>query len=529
LKAFLYATVLSWVVLSNGVVAQTTTFTYQGKLTDNGSPATGSYQMEFKLFNAVSGGSQLGGTLADIPVTAAGGVFAVQLDFGASPFTGAGTWLEIGVRHNSGEVYSVLPREQITSSPFAIRTLSAASADVALDSQKLGGVAASQYLTTANVGTSAIRNQVGQQAGAGFNIDGNGAIAGSLGIGTQAPNGKLSIANAPAWTTDVWGGAIELQNGAAVGWQANASSQRQGIGHTNAGLMFFRTLSDIGSTANGPIYDMKLDNSGRLGIGAIGLNTALTSQIEVFAQNGLGINGFQPYLSLRDTAASSKESFVQGVNGDVVLLTNGRQSLQLKDVSGNIGIGTATPAHRLDINGGPPWTSVSWNGAIALNNFSAIAWKPNEQGKSFGIGQQSGGMFVFNSPSAPGGTASPPNYLLEVTNSGDIYQQRSQGGLAKAMVVVGSNGTILRCYNGVTGNSTGNCGFVITEFVNTAVGALANRAVVDFGFKVDDRFAAASIHYTNINPGGSSLYYFQNTIGVEFFTDPIQDCTVIVF
>ncbi len=42
--------------LANGM-AQTTAFTYQGKLTDTGSPASGNYDMQFKLFDTVTVGT----------------------------------------------------------------------------------------------------------------------------------------------------------------------------------------------------------------------------------------------------------------------------------------------------------------------------------------------------------------------------------------------------------------------------------------------------------------------------------------
>ena len=38
--------------------AQTSPFTYQGRLTDGAMPANGSYEMEFKVFNALIGGEQ---------------------------------------------------------------------------------------------------------------------------------------------------------------------------------------------------------------------------------------------------------------------------------------------------------------------------------------------------------------------------------------------------------------------------------------------------------------------------------------
>ena len=40
--------------------AQTTAFTYQGRLTTGGNPANGSYDFQFKLFDALSDGAQIG-------------------------------------------------------------------------------------------------------------------------------------------------------------------------------------------------------------------------------------------------------------------------------------------------------------------------------------------------------------------------------------------------------------------------------------------------------------------------------------
>jgi hypothetical protein len=67
-------------VFAAGAFGQTSSFNYQGKLTDGGSPANGSFLLQFKLFDAPSGGSQIGSTLSDIALTAASGVFTVDLD-----------------------------------------------------------------------------------------------------------------------------------------------------------------------------------------------------------------------------------------------------------------------------------------------------------------------------------------------------------------------------------------------------------------------------------------------------------------
>ncbi len=114
--------------------AQTTAFTYQGSLNTSGSPANGNHDFEFVLFDALVGGSQLGSPLTRSNAAVANGVFAVSLDFGVQ-FPGANRFLEIRVRTSGGGAFTPLsPRQQVTSSPYAI------------NAAQLGGIAASQFL-----------------------------------------------------------------------------------------------------------------------------------------------------------------------------------------------------------------------------------------------------------------------------------------------------------------------------------------------------------------------------------------------
>src|ERR1043165_383677 len=98
LAAWLWPLQLMLALLAPAALAQTTSFTYQGRLTDGGGPATGAYDLQFKLFDALTGGVQVGATatLEDVAVSA--GSFTATLDFGAAAFPGANRWLEIGVR-----------------------------------------------------------------------------------------------------------------------------------------------------------------------------------------------------------------------------------------------------------------------------------------------------------------------------------------------------------------------------------------------------------------------------------------------
>src|ERR1051325_6595157 len=117
-------------VLCGTAFAQTTSFTYQGRLTDSGNPANGNYDLQFALWDTASGGAQIGLTQTVSSVAVNAGIFTVTLDFGVSAFPGTNRFLEISVRPAGGGSFTTLaPRQQISSTPYAIRTLSATTAD----------------------------------------------------------------------------------------------------------------------------------------------------------------------------------------------------------------------------------------------------------------------------------------------------------------------------------------------------------------------------------------------------------------
>src|SRR5258708_148916 len=117
---------LLFTLCAGAASAQTTSFTYQGRLTDGGTAANGTYDLQFALFDSVSGGTQIGPTLTVPTVAVSAGIFSVQLDFGATSFPGANRFLEISARLSGAASFTTLsPRQQITSTPYAIRSLNA--------------------------------------------------------------------------------------------------------------------------------------------------------------------------------------------------------------------------------------------------------------------------------------------------------------------------------------------------------------------------------------------------------------------
>lgn len=103
------------------VSAQTTAFTYQGRLEAAGSPVSGIYDLRFAIYDSAGGGGQQGNALTNVATPVSNGQFTVTLDFG-NQFSGADRWLEIAVRTNGGGAFASLsPRQFITPTPYAIR------------------------------------------------------------------------------------------------------------------------------------------------------------------------------------------------------------------------------------------------------------------------------------------------------------------------------------------------------------------------------------------------------------------------
>ena len=65
-----------------------TAFTYQGRFDASGTPASGAYDFEFRLFDAATAGNQVGNTLTKDDLAVSDGYFTTTLDFGAGIFTG---------------------------------------------------------------------------------------------------------------------------------------------------------------------------------------------------------------------------------------------------------------------------------------------------------------------------------------------------------------------------------------------------------------------------------------------------------
>ncbi len=94
--------------------------TYQGVLKDGDRPATGSFDLRFRLFDDPAAGTQLGEQIAS-DVAVEEGQFTVPLDFGPGAYSAQAVWLEIAVSPAGAGTYETLsPRQAITPAPLAL-------------------------------------------------------------------------------------------------------------------------------------------------------------------------------------------------------------------------------------------------------------------------------------------------------------------------------------------------------------------------------------------------------------------------
>ena len=267
------------------ISAQTTEFTYQGKLTDTGT-LTATYDFEFRLCNSLAADCTTPlATQQKSGVPVSGGVFTVTLDFGAANFDGTNRWLEIAVKRPLQAGFTTLtPRQPLTSAPYSIKSLKS------FDAENLGGTAANLFVQIADPrltddrnplpnSPNYIQNTILQQALSNFNITGDGIIGGNSIIG-----GNLGIGITPSATIklDVNGRAIIRPGGSGGAIVFGNPNGETGL-----------TINEVGTNR----ADIRFDNSTlKLVVGPPGGPPSSTNGIVIGTNGKVGIGtGFLPF------------------------------------------------------------------------------------------------------------------------------------------------------------------------------------------------------------------------------------------
>lgn len=116
MKTHIRVVLLILAFLAAPVFAQSTQlpdFTYQGQLQQNGQAATGQFDLSFALYDAATGGQQVGTTINESQFPVTDGLFTVSLSFPGA-FVGDQRWLEVSVNGQP-----LTPRQAVSTTPVA--------------------------------------------------------------------------------------------------------------------------------------------------------------------------------------------------------------------------------------------------------------------------------------------------------------------------------------------------------------------------------------------------------------------------
>jgi hypothetical protein len=188
---FLFA--LVQILLCQTGFGQSTAFTYQGRLNSGTGPANGVYDFQFGLYGAATNGSQIGDFVTNSSTPVSNGLFTVAMDFGAV-FPGPARWLEISVRTNGAGSFDTLsPRQALTSTPYAIFAAGANAAGLSgtiSSSNIANGTITSNMVAAGSIGSNELAGSVGVWSKNGGSIFYND---GFVGIGTNSPIFRLDV------------------------------------------------------------------------------------------------------------------------------------------------------------------------------------------------------------------------------------------------------------------------------------------------------------------------------------------------
>ncbi len=430
-KIPLFATVAfcCWLTTSTSAFAQGTAFTYQGQLTVSNSPTHGTWNMTFKLWNAASGGAQVGSTITSNGVViVTNGLFTVYLDFGNEYSTGTPYWLELGVETNGGGSFSTLaPRQQLTPTPYSIFAEGANATGLTgtipagnlsgtysnplnlnnpgnifdgagtgltgVNAAQLNGLTAANFWQlTGNAGTTAGLNFVGTKDKTALFLDVNGSPVLELATNNSITMGNGTLGNSLGYNYEVALGNIPkaTANGSvAIGWNPTSS----GPGSVAIGESVISSADD--SFASGGYSQATAQDATAMGYSTVASGTYSMA---------LG------YLA----QALNAGSFVWADDSGGVFTDHAPNQFMIR-AAGGVGIGTLNgPQQFLSVHGGLNIDQANDNAGF-INNGST-------NGYSLTFGSNSGEGIASQRQAAPGVNQYGLDFYTDFTQRLSIQQ-----------------------------------------------------------------------------------------------------------
>jgi hypothetical protein len=294
-------------------------------------------------------------------------------------------------------------------------------------------------------------------------------------MATQA-GGNLMIIGGSGHNGNAGEGGIVTLNAATIKMKA----EENWTPSANGAFISFETTPP-GSSSSSRTERMRIAGNGNVGIGTgnplaplhVAGNLLLDNNSNPIVYTTSINRELNRYVQLINSPSFPSASGLKAggilVADDYTFANPGKNNLIVK---GNVGVGTTSPtAARLQVNDTNVGTAVYGNSTIATGVFGqastalfggvegdnsaasgiGVIGKANAASSVGVYGQSDNGVGV-NGVSANG---------FAMRADGNTYQLRDKSGWVKALVYLNRDGTMARCYNGLTGSSSGGCGFTI--------------------------------------------------------------------
>jgi hypothetical protein len=207
--------------------------------------------------------------------------------------------------------------------------------------------------------------------------------SGNVGIGTDSPQSHLHI------STSGTNSAIRLQNDNGSGSTANFVLQTDSSGLGNNGFGIY----DVANSS----YRLVIDGSGNVGIGTTSPSTKLHIEgaSSGYLQTIKNTTAGGDYLQMLAETGDAVFEFDSGGTGGEATLNMYRDGTQYVKISAdagvhnyfnngaNVGIGTASPDAKLDVNGATYVRNVIYGYAGAGNQYGGLSWGGTDEGFLF--------------------------------------------------------------------------------------------------------------------------------------------------